>query len=137
MKSMNEHGSRSNRRLDREKKTIRAMIAIYCRGNHRVSTVYKRLLPNAREHLCAECEALLEYALARLDRCPFGGGKPPCAKCTVHCYKPSLRRQVQAVMRYSGPRMLWRHPILALYHGKFGHFLDTVTRFVTFRVNRP
>jgi hypothetical protein len=27
-----------------------------------------------------------------------------------------MREQVRAVMRYAGPRMLWRHPILALEH---------------------
>lgn len=104
---MSASPANKNRRLDREKKTIRAMIAIYCRGNHPV------------EHnglLCAECQALLDYALARLDRCPYSGKKPPCAKCSVHCYKPALREQIKAVMRYAGPRMLVKHPLLALHH---------------------
>jgi hypothetical protein len=58
----------------------------------------------------------LDYAIERLDRCPFGDNKTACAKCLVHCYKPSLRERIKAAMRYAGPRMLWKHPILAFMH---------------------
>ena len=54
--------------------------------------------------------------LPDLDRCPFGEEKTTCARCPVHCYKPAMRERVRAVMRYAGPRMLLRHPILALQH---------------------
>jgi hypothetical protein len=27
-----------------------------------------------------------------------------------------MRARIQTVMRYAGPRMLWRHPVLALRH---------------------
>jgi hypothetical protein len=27
-----------------------------------------------------------------------------------------MREKVKKVMRYSGPRMLWHHPILAVHH---------------------
>jgi len=92
-------------RLAREARTLRAMIDIYCRGQH-----------GTRSQLCADCAELRDYALARLDRCPFQEQKPTCANCTVHCYKPVMRERVRAVMRYAGPRMIWRHPILALLH---------------------
>jgi hypothetical protein len=39
-----------------------------------------------------------------------------CAKCPVHCYRPELRERIRAVMRYAGPRMLFRHPRLAILH---------------------
>ncbi|GAB6062973.1 nitrous oxide-stimulated promoter family protein [Deferrisoma palaeochoriense] len=94
-----------NPRMERERKTIAAMIRLYCRGHH-----------PGPERPCAECRELLAYALERLDRCPFQEGKTTCAHCPVHCYKPSMRERVRAVMRYSGPRMLLRHPILALLH---------------------
>ena len=92
-------------RIDREKRTIRAMIRIYCRDHH-----------GSSDELCAECAEILGYAEERLDRCPFGGDQTTCAKCTVHCYKPSMREQVKVIMRYAGPRMIWRHPILAARH---------------------
>jgi len=92
-------------RIAREKRTVRAMIRIYCRAHHKTT-----------DALCADCDELLDYAVARLDRCPFGSEKPTCAKCPVHCYKPAMREKAKAVMRYAGPRMLLRHPILAVRH---------------------
>jgi hypothetical protein len=92
-------------RLGRERATIASMIALYCRGRH-----------DPQEGLCAECAALQDYAFRRLDRCPFGARKPTCAKCPIHCYKPDMRAKVKDVMRYSGPRMVLRHPVLSLLH---------------------
>ena len=100
-------GSRgfADQRLARELRTIAAMIGCYCEGHH-----------DARGALCPECQGLLDYAALRLERCRFGAEKPVCAKCPVHCYQPARREQVRAVMRYAGPRMLWRHPVLSLRH---------------------
>jgi hypothetical protein len=98
-------------RLARELKTIRAMTRIYCREHHGTG---------ASDGLCVECEALLNYATRRLDRCVFGDDKPTCANCTVHCYSESMREDVRAVMRYAGPQMLWRHPVLAIAHLRDG-----------------
>lgn len=42
--------------------------------------------------------------------------KPTCNKCPIHCYKPEPKEQMRLVMRYSGPRMLLKHPILAVRH---------------------
>ena len=59
---------------------------------------------------------LLAYARARLSRCPYQEGKTTCARCPVHCYRPAMRARIRRVMRYAGPRMLTRHPLLALRH---------------------
>jgi len=90
-------------RIDRERKTVEAMARIFCRNRH-------------QRDLCPECSKLLAYACRRLDGCPFGGKKPACAKCPIHCYKPDMRERIRAVMRYAGPRMVWRHPVLAAFH---------------------
>jgi hypothetical protein len=92
-------------RVLREGKTIAAMIALYCAEQH-----------GCHERLCPECSELLEYAQARLDRCPFQENKSTCAKCTVHCYKPEMRERTRMVMRYAGPRILYHHPVLAVRH---------------------
>ena len=92
-------------RIEREKSTVAAMVRIHCRGVH-----------GTRGGLCQGCEELLDYARARLDACRFGEGKPTCDACTVHCYLPDMRERIRAVMRYSGPRMLLRHPLMALRH---------------------
>ena len=73
----------------------------------------ERSLPTV---LCAECQELLQYALERLDNCPFQEHKTTCENCPVHCYRPEMRERIRAVMRYAGPRMLFRHPLLALLH---------------------
>jgi hypothetical protein len=91
-------------RLARERRTVEAMLELYCRGRHRQSG------------LCPDCAALREYALARLEKCKFGEAKPTCANCPVHCYQPEMRAKIKQVMRYSGPRMLYRHPVLAFCH---------------------
>lgn len=94
------------KRIDREKVVIRQMIAAYCRRRHHA----------AAGELCAGCRELLEYACFRLDRCPKGERKSSCRKCEIHCYSPSYRRSMKAVMKYVGPRMLLINPIAAIRH---------------------
>ena len=91
-------------RLRRERRTVAAMVALACHDLH------------GGAGLCPECAELLEYAEARVRRCPFGDDKPVCASCPVHCYRSEPRERMRAVMRYAGPRMIWRHPLLALAH---------------------
>jgi hypothetical protein len=92
-------------RLARELATVRAMVQLYCAHQHRRGT-----------GLCADCNELMHYATRRLDRCVFGDDKPTCANCKVHCYNAEMRERVRVVMRYAGPRMLWRRPFLAIAH---------------------
>jgi hypothetical protein len=91
--------------MARERRTVEAITGLYCQKHHAPEGIR-----------CAECQELLQYALERLDRCPFQERKTTCAKCPVHCYRPELRERIRAVMRYAGPRMLLRHPILAVRH---------------------
>ena len=93
-----------NRRRRREQQTLEAMLAMYCRHHH------------GSKALCADCDALARYARRRLERCVFGDEKPTCANCRVHCYKAEMRERVRVMMRWAGPRMLLRHPWLALMH---------------------
>ncbi len=93
------------KRIAREKKTIQKMLKIYCKDKHGTS-----------EGLCDNCQDLYHYAMQRLDRCKFQGSKPVCGKCPIHCYRKDMRQQIIDVMRYSGPRMLTKHPVVAIYH---------------------
>lgn len=95
----------SERRSRRELETVGVMIAMYCRGNH-----------GGKGGSCADCEELWGYAQRRVEHCPLLADKPTCLECPVHCYKPAMRERIRTVMRYSGPRMMWRHPILAILH---------------------
>jgi len=92
-------------RLKREYKTVGAMIGLYCRLKHSI-----------HDGLCDGCSQLLTYAEKCLKKCPYHGDKPSCSKCTIHCYKPEMRIRIREVMRFSGPRMVWHHPIMAFRH---------------------
>jgi len=97
------------KRMDRERRTIDTMVHIYCRDHH-----------GTRGDVCADCSDLREYAFARLERCRYQDDKPTCANCPVHCYKVDMREKVRVVMRYAGPRMIFRHPVLAIAHLRDG-----------------
>jgi hypothetical protein len=107
-------GPRPPRRLAREEQTVAAMIAMYCRDHH--GEARPAAVAPGEDGLCADCAVLLAYARLRLEKCRYGAGKPTCAKCPTHCYKPEMRERVREVMRYSGPRMVKTHPVLAVAH---------------------
>ena len=90
---------------EREKETVSQMIALYCKKQH------------GTEHgLCPDCAALEAYARQRSDKCPFMETKTFCSNCKVHCYKPDMHEKIREVMRFSGPRMLLVHPVMAIRH---------------------
>ncbi|HXI02623.1 MAG TPA: nitrous oxide-stimulated promoter family protein [Candidatus Saccharimonadales bacterium] len=93
-------------RIAREQRTIRAMVDIYCRDHHP---------PDGRPR-CVECDEFLAYACKRLERCVFGESKPVCNDCPVHCYKPDRKAQARTIMRHSGPKMIFYHPLQAILH---------------------
>jgi len=94
-------------RIKRERTTVRAMVRMFCRHHH------------GSPKLCGECSELADYADRKLDLCPYSGEKPACTNCPIHCYRPEERERMREVMRFAGPRMMWRHPYLAV-----SHFLD-------------
>ena len=94
----------ANRR-EQEKKVVGEMISLYCRKNHHPDGDF-----------CDSCRELRNYAWQRVDHCPFMENKTFCSNCRVHCYKPEMREKIREVMRFSGPRMLLYHPLLAIFH---------------------
>lgn len=88
----------------REKEVVSQMISLYCRKNH------------GGKQLCPDCAALRDYAVLRSDKCPFMETKTFCSNCKVHCYKADMREKIRTVMRFSGPRMIFHHPIMAVRH---------------------
>lgn len=96
-------------RMTREFNTLAAMLRIHCQDRHADRA-------HDEQGLCPECAELLAYARKRLAGCTYGPTKPTCANCRIHCYGAKQRESVREVMRYAGPRMLWRHPLLALAH---------------------
>lgn len=88
-----------------EKIVVSKMIRLYCRKIHHTT-----------DGLCPECAALERYTHERSDHCPFMESKTFCANCRVHCYRPDMREQIRTVMRYSGPRMIFVEPRMAIRH---------------------
>ena len=68
------------------------------------------------KRMVSECSELAEYARGRSDRCPFMETKTFCSNCRVHCYRPDMREKIREVMRFSGPRMIFHHPVAAVRH---------------------
>lgn len=89
---------------EREKQLVSQMITWYCKKNH------------GGKGLCPDCAALDAYARQRSDRCPFIETKTFCSNCKVHGYKPEMREKIRKVMGFSGPRMIFRHPVVAVRH---------------------
>ena len=57
--------------------------------------------------LCDECVALLRHAIVMRVLCPLDP-KPKCRTCPQHCYRPTYREQMETVMKYAGPRSLFK-----------------------------
>ncbi|MFW9869725.1 MAG: nitrous oxide-stimulated promoter family protein [Candidatus Thorarchaeota archaeon] len=92
--------------IRKEKATVEKMIHIYCEKKHNSS----------KSQICNACYALLQYSHQRLDNCQFGENKPTCRKCPVHCYRPTMRNEIRRVMRFSGPRLIFRAPVEWIRH---------------------
>ena len=89
--------------IARERVTFEKMLVLYCTTHH-------------VEALCTECRDLLSSLERILKNCPYGDNKPLCSKCSSGCLTTEDREKVTKVMRYSGPRMAYRHPALTLLH---------------------
>lgn len=102
------------KRRKREEKTVSQMIALYCAGNHKDAP--RNNVAVCGEPVCEACAQLDAYAALRTQRCRKMDVKTSCDACENHCYKPEMREQIRTVMRYSGPRMLGKHPVAAIRH---------------------
>ena len=82
---------------DKQLQVLERFIETYCSAQH----------DSQGKVLCSECSNLLEYAMTRLDKCPYDP-KPKCKDCETHCYKPEYRKNIQEVMRFSGMHFVKR-----------------------------
>jgi len=98
-------------RQERESIIVQSMIKMNCTANH-----------TSEGLLCENCKKLSVYAEKRLLSCMYGNLKPVCKHCPVHCYSPHMRLQMKQVMRWAGPRMIFKKPVFALIH-----FIDKLT----------
>lgn len=83
----------------REIKVVTLMIHLYC-----------------QHHDDIDENELTDYATFRIQKCPMMETKTFCSHCHIHCYQKEKQEEIKKVMRYSGPRMIIYHPILAIKH---------------------
>lgn len=111
---MQQDSPKTAKRRAREKRTISQMVALYCAENHpresRTETAH------CGEAVCPACADIDAYAVLRTERCRKMEVKTSCEECGNHCYAPEKREEIRAIMRYSGPRMLKKHPVAAVRH---------------------
>lgn len=91
-----------------ECETVTEMIRIYCHGNHHDRA--------DKKGLCPSCQELADYAVDRTMKCPRMAYKTFCNKCPIHCYRKDMEERISEVMRYAGPRIMFHHPAMAMYH---------------------
>ncbi|MGO5052347.1 nitrous oxide-stimulated promoter family protein [Lachnospiraceae bacterium LCP25S3_G4] len=96
----------AERKQMQDKNIVSEMIKIYCNGNHGTKG----------DLLCISCNALEQYARNRVACCPNAETKTFCSTCKVHCYSQEMRKKIKDVMRYSGPRVIYKHPIMVIRH---------------------
>jgi hypothetical protein len=97
----------NKKKIDDEKIIVKMMIYYYCKKHH-----------SYKKNLCFDCTKLKEYAFLKLDNCFYGENKPVCSECKIHCYSAPMRKKIKNIMRYSGPRMVYIHPVAVLKHLK-------------------
>lgn len=89
-------------KIEKEKRISFLMIDLYYKKHKELSNEEKEELKN--------------YVELRLNKCPFQENKTFCSNCKIRCYKKDMQEKIIMVMRYSGPRMILYHPILAIRH---------------------
>lgn len=90
--------------MARDQRTVTFMVQMYCQAKH------------GGDPVCAACNELIAYSHKRLQYCPHGANKPTCGQCEIHCYAQHYRQQIQVAMRYAGPRMTYKAPLMAALH---------------------
>ncbi len=102
---------------------LATFVRLYCDGLHgqrsrapvRLRHVDVAAVCGAPVLVCATCRKLLQHAFVKRISCPLEP-KPACKHCPAHCYAPSYREQMRAVMRYSGRRLVLSGRLDYLWH---------------------
>lgn len=90
-------------KIEKEEEICFLMIDLYCKKRHQLQD-------------CPQCRELKDYVAQRLHHCPYGNQKAFCSSCHTPCYRADMQERICTVMRFSGPRMLLYHPIVAVRH---------------------
>jgi hypothetical protein len=107
-----------NREQKKDIRLIGKFVEVYCAGKHQTAEHASITLSAdlGERSLCKECEAFLEYAVAKRLKCPLEAEKPSCKHCRIHCYDKSHREKVREIMSYAGRKLMMRGRLDYLWH---------------------
>ncbi len=97
----------SQEKAEKKIKLVTKMIGMYCKKHH---------VQEMKGQLCDDCGALLDYTSTRTRKCRNLENGTFCAHCTTPCYAPDKRGKMRQVMKFSGPRLIFYHPVWVMKH---------------------
>lgn len=83
------------------------MIKIFCKSNHSDDNTYNC------NNLCNKCYDMQKYMHYRIDHCKQNNF---CAYCGTKCHPKDKSDYMKKIMRYSGPRIFKKYPIISIKH---------------------
>jgi len=92
--------------VPKERENIRKTFGAYCNSNHNTSD----------GKLCPKCTALLTTVMLKIQRCPYGIGKPVCDHCETPCFGEESTAAFLDVMKGGRKKMMFSHPLMTLKH---------------------
>lgn len=101
------------RKVRKDFKTLATFVELFCHdlhGEQPQAAMELKVCPPEQVMgrpvlLCPECRRLLAHAFVKRLNCPMDP-KPACKHCPKHCYHPTYRQQMRAVMRHSGRKLV-------------------------------
>ena len=92
--------------VPKEKENIRKTFGVYCNANHGTTD----------GKLCAKCTALLTNVMIKIQRCPYGIGKPICDRCETPCFGEDVTKDFLEIMKAGQKKMMFSHPLMTVKH---------------------
>lgn len=92
--------------VPKERENIRKTFGVYCNSHHDTKD----------GKLCPKCTALLTTVMLRIQRCPYGIGKPICDRCETPCFGENQTKEFIEIMNAGQKKMLLSHPMMAVRH---------------------
>ena len=92
--------------VPKERENIRKSFGKYCNDKHGTSD----------GKLCPKCTALLTTVMLKIQRCPYGIGKPVCDSCETPCFGEDATNTFLDIMKSSRKQMFFSHPLMTIKH---------------------
>lgn len=100
--------------VPKEKEHIRKTFGAYCNSNHGTEG----------GKLCPKCTALLTNVMLKIQRCPYGIGKPICDKCDTPCFGENITKDFLQIMSAGQKKVFFSSPLATVKHKLAGMGAD-------------